>query len=77
MNKEEFEKEAYLRGYNTKPLIKRWLELNPKEEYTEDDLMEVYNFEYLKTDVGMRRVVNRDGSSSLTTKKWQYDERHL
>lgn len=77
MNKEKFEKEAYLRGYNTKPLIKRWLELNPKEEYTEDDLMEVYNFDYLKTDVGMRRVVNRDGSSGLTTKKWQYDERHL
>lgn len=77
MNKEKFEKEAYLRGYNTKPLIKRWLELNPKEEYTEDDLMEVYDFEYLKTDVGMRRVVNRDGSSGLTTKKWQYDERHL
>lgn len=77
MNKEKFEKEAYLRGYNTKPLIKRWLELNSKEEYTEDDLMEVYNFEYLKTDVGMRRVINRDGSSGLTTKKWQYDERHL
>lgn len=32
--------------------------------------MEVYNFDYLKTDVGMRRVVNRDGSSGLTTKKW-------
>lgn len=77
MKKEEFEKEAYLRGYNTKPLIKRWLELNPKEEYTEDDLMEVYDFEYLKTDVGMRRVVNRDGSSGLTSKKWQYEERHL
>ena len=43
----------------------------------EEDLKEVYYFEYLKTDTGMRRVVNRDGSSGLTTKKWQYDERHL
>lgn len=31
MNKEEFEKEAYKRGYNTKALIKKWIELNPKE----------------------------------------------
>ncbi|WP_040397602.1 hypothetical protein [Anaerococcus senegalensis] len=77
MNKEEFEKEAYKRGYNTKALIKKWIELNPKEEYMEEDLKEVYYFDYLKTDTGMRRVVNRDGSSSLTTKKWQYDERHL
>ncbi|ACV28852.1 Uncharacterised protein [Anaerococcus prevotii] len=77
MNKEEFEKEAYTRGYNTKPLIKRWIELNPKEDYNEEDLKEVYYFNYLKTDEGMRRVVNRDGSSSLTTKKYQYEERHL
>ena len=77
MNKGEFKKEAYERGYNTKALIKKWIELNPKEEYTEDDLKEVYYFDYLKTDTGMRRVVNRDGSSGLTTKKWQYDERHL
>lgn len=77
MNKEEFLKEAYSRGYNTKPLIKRWLELHPKNEYSEEDLMEVYHFSYLKTDENMRRVINRDGSSSLTTKKYQYDERHL
>lgn len=48
MNKEEFEKEAYTRGYNTKPLIKRWIELNPKEDYNEEDLKEVYYFNYLK-----------------------------
>lgn len=30
MIKEEFEKEAYKRGYNTKALIKKWIELNPK-----------------------------------------------
>lgn len=77
MNKEEFEKEAYSRGYNTKDMIKRWVETNPKNEYTEEDLKEVYHFKYLNTDTGKRVIINRDGSICITTKKFQYDERHL
>ena len=77
MNKEDFKKEAYSRGNNSKDMIKRWVETNPKNEYTEEDLKEVYHFKYLNIDTGKRVIINRDGSRCITTKKFQYDERHL
>lgn len=45
MSPEEFKDAALNRGYASLGTILLWMKQNPKEEYTDDDLLEVYRFE--------------------------------
>lgn len=40
----EFKETALKRGYARIGHIQLWMKQNPKDEYTEDDLIEVYRF---------------------------------
>lgn len=42
---EQFKETALKRGYARLGTIQLWMQQNPKEEYTEDDLIEVYRFQ--------------------------------
>ena len=42
---EQFKETALKRGYAWLGTIQLWMQQNPKEEYTEDDLIEVYRFQ--------------------------------
>lgn len=68
MKKEEFIRTVQICGYGTKTGAKKYVELNPKEEYGTDDLIALYegnmHWQGINGDKGLRYAYGANGKTT-------------
>lgn len=68
MNKEEFVKAAALSGYGSKETAAKYTEQNQKDEYTEQDFIELYHesmrWDYCPSVKGLRPIYGVNGKTT-------------
>lgn len=67
MKREEFRKLAIGCGYNTKDAVDKWLKENIKNDYDDEDFIEVYRFCPGKKSPKLKDL----GSGCYTTKRYK------
>ena len=68
MNAEEFVRTVQICGYGTKTGAKKYVELNPKEDYSTDDLIVLHegsmHWQGVSGDKGLRYAYGTNGKTS-------------
>lgn len=68
MNKDEFVKAAALSGYGSKAAAAKYTEQCQKDEYTEQDFIELYHesmrWDYCKSVKGLRPIYGANGKTT-------------